>query len=94
MLGGGRWHHHIVVNNCLLQSLTIVYYRVADPESGAPLGRRMTSQDEKGEGVTKARRAEEARWVQGRIEMDSIERRRWRVERTEDERRLRRRRRL
>ena len=48
-----------------------------------------------------ARRAEEARWVQGRIEVDSIERqrlhverRRRRVERTEDERRLRRQQRL
>jgi hypothetical protein len=51
--------------------------------------------------VAEARRAKEARWVQGRIEVDSIkrqrlriERRRRRVERMEEERRLRRRRRL
>ena len=47
--------------------------------------------------MAEARRAKEARWVQGRIEVDSIkrqrlhvERRRRHVERTEDKRRLRR----
>ncbi len=51
--------------------------------------------------MAKARRAKEARWVQGQIKVDSIERqrlrverRRRRVERTEDERWLRRRQRL
>ena len=51
--------------------------------------------------AAKARRAKEARWVQGWIEVDSVERQRLRVERlrrcverTEDKRRLRRRRRL
>ncbi len=50
LLGGGRRHRHVVVDDCLLQSSTIVYYRVADPESGAPLGCRMTSREKKGEG--------------------------------------------
>jgi hypothetical protein len=50
LLVGGRWHCYVVVNNCLLQSSTIVYYRVADLKSGAPLGQRMTSREKKGEG--------------------------------------------
>ena len=53
----------------IASSLAIVYYRVDDPNSGTPLGRRMTSRKKK-----RDRRAEKVRWVQERIEVDNARR--------------------
>ena len=64
-----RRRHSVVFGDCQLLVVDDCHYRVDDPNSGTPLGRRMTSRKKK-----RDRRAEKVRWVQERIEVDNARR--------------------